>query len=255
MGWYYTQKGEPNEAEKWMLASANKYPDEAGVRTAAATWFLMQGRVEEAQVHAKKAQELDKDSDALKRLNGLIAYRQRRFADAEAIFNDLRSKSPGEFFPTNYLALAMIESDSPDKRRLAVEYAELNFRGNQNSPDAAATLGWLYYRVGRTNEALQLLNALVQNRQATPDAAYYLARVLIDAGKFNEAGGLLRQALAAGPNFNYRKEAESYLRNLQSLGGSGTLPSGGGETLAPSVTTPPKPPEDGNKATSPPEQN
>ena len=56
-------------------------------------------------------------------------------------------KKPGHFGATNNLALAMCEQGD-DVNEQALNYAELNVKTNNNSPDAASTYGWVLYRMG-----------------------------------------------------------------------------------------------------------
>lgn len=217
MGWLYTQSGDEKNAETWMQNAAKKYPDEADVRSQVSAWYLNFNRVQEAQEHALAAAALDPESDSLKRLNGVIAMQRKDYPEAEKIFSELYSNSPGDFFATNYLALALVNNSDAAKQRRAVELAEINARQYPKSPDALSTLGWIYYRVGRTEEAEQVLMAAVQGNEgrANSDTAYYLAHVLADRQRYNEVAQLLESAINAPGRFTFREEAQEWLDKLR----------------------------------------
>jgi len=92
-----------------------------------------------------------------------------------------------------------------------VQIADMNFRANQKSPEAAATLGYCLYQVGAVDDALKVLNAAVQGTggQLSADTAYYLALCLRDKDKPEDAVKILDGALKAKGLFIYKSEAQA----------------------------------------------
>jgi tetratricopeptide (TPR) repeat protein len=194
----------------------------AAIHQAVSQWLLVNNKPDEAAKEAMAAMQADKDSDALKRLIGVLALYQKNWTEAERIFSEMYTKSPADFFASNNLALALIEApgDSADakaKHDRAVGIAEVNVRSFPKSADAISTLGWIYYKQKRLDEAEQALKTAVQGAQgqATPSTAYYLANVFVARNQLDNAVKVLQQALQFNGPFPYRVEAEQMLKRFR----------------------------------------
>ena len=73
--------------------------------------------------------------------------------------------------------------------------------------DVYSTLGWIYYKVGKLNEAVAALKTAVQLGPVSRDTAYYAARVMFDVGNKTEARMWLNAALKSPGLFAKQKEA------------------------------------------------
>ena len=97
----------------------------------------------------------------------------------------------------------------------ALNYAELNVKTNNNSPDAASTYGWVLYRMGKKNEAEQVLNKAYQLAGSmSPDLAYYMAQVQYDLNKKDIAKHLVDSVLKGDRHFSMKKEAKELQAKL-----------------------------------------
>ncbi len=110
--------------------------------------------------------------------------------------------------------MVLAEQDDEAKRRRALELAELSVRQDPNNPEALATLGTVYYRLHRLDDAEKVLQAVVSSGKANSDAAFILARVITDRGRPDGAAPLLKMALDAPGLFVSRKEARQWLDRL-----------------------------------------
>lgn len=81
----------------------------------------------------------------------------------------------------------LIEDDAPESRQRALEMAEANVamhrEGSPNQANALTTLAWVYYKLGRREDAEKILSQITQNNQLTTDGAYYVAKLLADRGE------------------------------------------------------------------------
>ena len=225
------------EAEESQIKDAD--PKEASrIFTQISTWFLRQGEPDEAQKYAKKATELDKESDALKALTAMLGYYSND-PKAEDDFAKMHANSPGDFFASNYLALILCESSDDVKKGRAVQLAELNARLYPQSAEAMSTLGWCYFKVGRYQEALKVMGVFTQGAQISPDTAYYFAKVLfaINRRATDDVFNLLNSAIAAKGPFKHRREAELWMKGL-SGDDSGVTPPAPGPGPAPAPVPP-----------------
>jgi tetratricopeptide (TPR) repeat protein len=214
VGRLYTKAGDLKKAEEWMDYAVKAAPRSHSAQVGKATWLLEQGRVKEAQNHAAAAAELDPKSTDARRVLGLAARARRDLVRSEPIFEALALESPGDAWARDQLALVLAEQDDAAKRRRALELAELGVRQDPNAPYALATLGTVYYRLHRLDEAEKLLQAVVESGQGSSDAAYILAQVRADRGHSEAVPPLLKSALAAPGLFLCRAEAQEWLDRL-----------------------------------------
>jgi len=193
-------------------------PDDAGVQLAAAQWYLGQNDLEKARAGAETALKIDPRRLAGKLGGGAIARSPRDYKTAEQFFNEAHVQSPGNFAASNSLALVLIESDDKDARQRAMEMAEANVAMHrENSPqqvNALTTLAWVYYRMGRREDAERILEQISRSNALTSDGAYYVAKLLADRGDKDRARTILEQVLDAEPMFATRPDAVDLLGSL-----------------------------------------
>ena len=214
MGWLYTGSRDLKKAGEWMDYAVKIAPDSLTVRMGVASWMLEQDRADEAQAQVEAASKLDPRSKEVKRLLGLTARERKEFARSEEIFQALALESPGDAWLRNQLALVLVEQDDDAKHRRALELAELSVRQNPNAADALATLGTVYYRLKRLDDAEKVLQAVFNSGKGNSDVAYILALVKADRGHPDSAPALLKTALAAPGLFVFRKDAQQWLDRL-----------------------------------------
>jgi len=193
-------------------------PDDAGVQLAAAQWYLGQNDLEKARAGAETALKIDARSLDGKIVRGAIARIARDYKTAEQYFNEAHVQSPGNFAASNSLALVLIESDDKDARQRAMEMAEANVAMHrENSPqqvNALTTLAWIYYKMGRREDAERILEQISRSNALTSDGAYYVAKLLADRGDKDRARTILEQVLDAEPMFATRPDAVDLLATL-----------------------------------------
>ncbi len=214
MGWLFTRAGNLKKAEEWMNYAAKTSPDSLPLHMAITSWLLEQGRADEAQTHAEAAAKLDSKSNQVQRVLGLVARERKEYGQSEAVFQALALESPGDAWVRNQLALVLAEQGDDVKRKRALELAELSVRQNPNALDALVTLGTVYYRLKRLDDAEKVLQAVYNSGKGNSDAAYILALVKSDRGQPDSAPALLKTALSAPGLFIYRKDAQQWLDRL-----------------------------------------
>ena len=183
MGWLFTRSGKLKKAEEWMNYAARTSPDSLPVRLGVASWLLEQGRADEAQSQAETAAKIQPKSNEVQRVLGLAARQRNDLAGAERIFQDLWAQSPGDSWARSQFALVLAAQNDETKKRRAVELAEQGVKLEPKSPRALATLGAVYFRTQRLDDAEKLLAAVFQSGQAQSDDVLALARVEEAKGK------------------------------------------------------------------------
>lgn len=215
----YDEDRKRDVAKKWIESALKAAPDDPAVLLASAQWYLGQNDLKMAQSIADRALKIEPKSLDGKIARGVIARVSRDYATAEKYFNDAHLQSPGNFAASNSLALVLIESDDKDARQRALEMAEANAAlYRENSPqqvNAVTTLAWVYYKLGRREDAGKLLDQIARNNALTSDGAYYVSKVLADRGEKDRARSILEQVLTNEAVFATRPDAVDLLAKLK----------------------------------------
>jgi tetratricopeptide (TPR) repeat protein len=215
----YDEDQKKDVAKKWIESALKAAPQDPAVLLAAAQWYLGQNDLKTAQSIAEKVLASDSKSLDGKIVRGVIARVARDYPTAEKFFNDAHVQSPGNFPASNSLALVLIESDEKESQQRAVEMAEANVaRYRENSPqqvNALTTLSWIYYKLGRREDAEKILDQIARNNALTSDGAYYAAKLLADRGEKDRARKILEEVLTNEAVFATRPDAKDLLESLK----------------------------------------
>ena len=215
----YDDAKKRDTAKKLIEAAIKEAPKDPAVLLAAAQWYLGQNDLERSKAIAEQAIALDAKNLEGKVVRGAIARVARDYKTAEKFFYDAHVQSPGNFPASNSLALVLIESDDKDSQQRALEMAEANVAMHrENSPqqvNALTTLAWVYYKLGRREDAEKILAQITQNNALTTDGAYYVAKLLSDRGEKERARKILEEVLANEPMFATRPDAVDLLAKLK----------------------------------------
>ena len=146
----------------------------------------------------ESAAKLDPKSPSIKRLMGLAARQRKDFGQAEQIFEGSRTNAPADAWVRNQLALALVRANRRNQTPPGPGSGRTE-RAAQNpkAPDSLATLGTVYFRLNRLDDAEKLLAAVFRNGQSQSDDVLALARVEAARGKKDVVVPLLKKALAA----------------------------------------------------------
>jgi len=210
---FYQRNGDTKNATKWMIAALTGAPKDLRTRLFAAQWSLDTDNLKQAAEQADAAIQLDVKSLDAYLIRGVVALHLKDYAKASECFQKILDETPSNFAASNNLALALIEQDDTAKKK-ALEYAEMNARQFPNQAEAFSTLGWVYYKLGRLDQAEAALRKAISGGQMSPDTAYYIARVSTDRDRKDEARQLLESALKSPTPFSMRSDAKELLEKL-----------------------------------------
>ncbi|MFM8891879.1 MAG: tetratricopeptide repeat protein [Planctomycetia bacterium] len=215
----YDDAKQRETARKLIDQAVKSTPKDPAVLLAAAQWFIGQNDLETATTHADNALAIDPKGLDGKVVRGAIARLSRDYKTAATYFNDAHVQSPGNFPASNSLALVLVEAENPDATQRALEMAEANVamhrEGSPNQVNALTTLAWVYYKVGRREDAEKILTQISQGNRLTTDGAYYVARLLVDRGEKDRARKILEDVLANEGVFATRADAADLLATLK----------------------------------------
>ncbi|HEY2841359.1 MAG TPA: tetratricopeptide repeat protein [Pirellulales bacterium] len=220
-------------ADEWMQKAIARAPKDPKTRLELGQFYMETGRIKEAKAQADEAVKLAPDmADALL-LAGVANRYSRDYPKAVNYLEKAYLKSPGNLLVSNQLALAQVEMGEEPARR-AMVLAESVMKQNPNNAEAAATLGWIYFNIGRMDEAERMLRAAVSSANVQPDTAYYYAKLQDYRNRGDLAKPLLDQALKSEAPFANREEAQKLADQLNKRAPAAT-PS---ETAAKKGATP-----------------
>ena len=215
----YDETKKRDVAKKWIELALKAAPDDPAVLLASAQWYLGQNDLKMAQAIADRVLTLDAKSLDGRIVRGVIARVARDYATAEKFFNEAHVQSPGNFAASNSLALVLIESPDKAAQQRAVEMAEANAaRYREDSPqqiNAITSLAWVYYKLGRREDAEKILDQIARNNALTSDGAYYVAKLLADRGEKDLARAILDEVLTNEAVFATRPDASDLLTKLK----------------------------------------
>ena len=134
--------------------------------------------------------------------------------EAEAIYRALLAKHPELLPAANNLAYLLVSKESPNAEQLA-EALSLGTRASAGGdPSALDTVGWVHYRLGDKDAALQFLRKAHESLPEDPAVTYHLARVLVDLGQTEEARSLLSALVARNQEFPDMPQAKALLADI-----------------------------------------
>jgi tetratricopeptide (TPR) repeat protein len=214
MARFYSEAGDVKKAGEWVDYAVKTAPRDPRAQLGAVLHYLENDQVERAKGHAEAAAKLDPQSVAIKEARGLIAWHRKDYPEAERLFQEIVVEAPANLGASCLWALALAEQPAAAKRRRALQLAESLARIDSSSGAVLTTLGWVYHKNGRSDDAERVLRAALQSGTASSEAPYYLARVLSERGRDGEVGPLLKLCLRAPGRFAFRGEAREWLTKI-----------------------------------------
>ena len=203
-----------------MLAGQEKNANDFATQIAVARWSLTTGDLDRARTCATTALALQKDSHLPALVNAQADYLQGKFAEAEASFQKVYQDQPANYDAINGLALSMLAQNDAAKNKLALQYAELIAKSNNDlrTPrgiQAAGLLSWALFHNDKKEEAVKLMATIITNSSVSPETGYFAAVLFADQGRKDVAKELLTKSLASPSTVAYRNAAKKLLKSIK----------------------------------------
>jgi tetratricopeptide (TPR) repeat protein len=214
LGQWFHLADRKTEAERWVRLALENHPSDPRVLTAAFLWAVEIGRLTEAKEFVDRLSTAVPDDRNVLRLRGVAARFESDYDLAESVFQQLMVENPADFAASNQLALVLIEQNQEAKRLRGLQLAELNYRQYPQSIDARITLGWVYFRLGRLDEAESVFGSLGPVERLQGDLGYFAGRFHADQGRPELASRLLAFATTGRAAFANRQAAVDLLDKL-----------------------------------------
>lgn len=216
--------GDLQSAEKLYQKALEKYASDGRVYYEYGGALLVAGRCREASENLEKALEIGSDvagfATNVTVMRGLVARSLKNYEQAEELFTQVLRERPGHFQATAQLPLVLVQQQDDAKRQRALQAATILAEKYSQSPHALTAAGWVYYRMGRLEEAEQMLKQACAGDTVEPESVYYLAQILVDRRKLSEAKLMveaLKSAVTEPGLFIQREEAQEWLENTSLL--------------------------------------
>jgi tetratricopeptide (TPR) repeat protein len=212
----YDQLGQRDEAAKSFQNAVRA--DRTNLKTllAYAQWLIQTGDPGNAEKVLVEARKIEPESVDVLSLSGVAARMSKKMKPAEDYFVEALRLAPSNSGVINQLALLLIDQPDDDKRKRALDFAQINATLRPDSSEANITLSWVLYNLGRARDANEVFKKGVQLGGMTADSSYLVAKMLVDQKQKDVAKQILERALenSEGTLFIMRAEAEELKGSL-----------------------------------------
>jgi len=214
MAQLYIARGDMAQARTFLDTAQKNNPKSIDVLLLSITMALNENDLNGAWDFVQKLYREDPKSPDVLKTYGKVALFRSDYVQAELALQEAVRLSPADSDAVNGLALALCEQDDQDKKNRAVQYAMNNLQKQENNREYLSTLGWVLYRNGQTDQAIQVLQQSIADGQVNSVAAYYIAVILIEKDQKEQAKQLLRAAVQSTLPFYKRDAAKTLLDSL-----------------------------------------
>ncbi|WP_266369226.1 tetratricopeptide repeat protein [Tellurirhabdus rosea] len=196
-GMKYMMMDEPAKAVPQFEKVIQLYPQNPAAYFALATAFLKQGKTAEALPHAVKAVQMSGGANKFYVLQLAELYvKQKRYADAEKLYEELIQRSPDNMEYGVELAAIYLFDDKPDKALAMYDRVEKALGMNE---EISRQKQRIYLKQNRLDKAIEEAEKLVASEPGETDYLLEGAELLISNARNEQAIGWLEKALKINP--------------------------------------------------------
>jgi len=212
MGMVATAAGKPQEAVKDYLKALENDPKRGLSSQLLFDEYLRENRFDEARkMLDDRIQQNPSNSGAIS-ARGNVYLMQGKTDDAIKDFQKAVQLDPNQDIAANNLAYLL--ADQGRDLDNALKYAQGVRSRHSEDPNAADTLGWVYYKVGRLILARDAVQFAVSKQPNNPLFEYHLGAIYKANNQRAEAEAALKKALASPQEFKERSQADALLKDI-----------------------------------------
>ena len=212
MGRVATVAGKPQEAVKDYLKALEKDPKRGLSSQLLFEEYVREKRFDEAgKMLDERIQQNPSNSGAIS-ARGNLYLMQGKTDDAIKDFQKAVQLDPNQDIAANNLAYLL--ADQGRDLDNALKYAQGVRSRHSEDPNAADTLGWVYYKVGRLILARDAVQFAVSKQPNNPLFEYHLGAIYKANNQRAEAEAALKKALASPQEFKERSQADALLKDI-----------------------------------------
>ena len=175
------------------------------------------GAKEQAIATYQNSVKLHPDEPSFYILLGELYESQKSWDNAKQMYQKVLELRPGNPVASNNLAYLLLQTGG--NIDIALDLAQTARRGMADSPNAADTLGWVYYQKGAFQTAIDLFQEALglREKNRAPDSAtihYHLALAYEKVSQPALARAQFQQVLKINPNYS---DADTVKKELAQL--------------------------------------
>ncbi|QDY69766.1 tetratricopeptide repeat protein [Qingshengfaniella alkalisoli] len=155
---------------------------------------INRGQLDEAQQIVTDGIAANENSATLKWLDASLAERTGDYDRAIAIYEDLYAADSGSALIANNLA-SMITTYYDDQEHLERAFVVARRLRGTDVPAFQDTYGWIAFRLGNIDEALEYLESAAEGMPRNPSVQYHLGKVYAAKGRTDEARNQFERAV------------------------------------------------------------
>jgi tetratricopeptide (TPR) repeat protein len=141
----------------------------------------------------------------------ILSQQLGHFDEAVAAYEEVIQRSPANDAAENNLAMLLADHRFKDPDSLG-RARELTARFETSERAAYLdTAGWVRYRSGDYQQAVELLEKAIELEGATPEREYHLGMAYLKTGRFDEGKALVTSAIESGNSFTGIEDARAVL--------------------------------------------
>jgi tetratricopeptide (TPR) repeat protein len=207
------RQGNQGRAVEVYQQGLGRLPNDTRLLAGLAGLYLRQGDLHNAAETYQKGLEHAPDNPQF--VLGFAGVRERegRYEEAISTYEQFLEKQPDNILATNNLAALL--SDHRDDEASLARAREL--AGKLRTSDQAPlldTLGWVHYRVGEYDPAVEVLTRVVEKAPEVPVFNYHLGMALYKQGNAEAAKTYLSKAVDGTHTYDGVEEARRVLEEL-----------------------------------------
>ena len=155
------------------------------------------------------------DSEELQLLLASSYFELGKIDSSIAQYEAILGKNPKAILAANNLATILTnDKGDPSSLKRALELSQ-PFEDMNEQPFLLDTLGWVYTKLGRNEEAIRLIREAISKAPDHPALNYHLGLAYHQSGQTKEALTFLSKAVSSGQTFKGEEDAKSLLVELK----------------------------------------
>jgi tetratricopeptide (TPR) repeat protein len=213
LGLVHLARRETGAAEGAFLKATELEPMRADSYVRLGDLYQASGRYDEALAKASEVLKTNPRALPAQMLMGLVYKRKGDVAKAEQVYEHVLAANPRFALAANNLA--WLYSEHGGDQGKALQLAQTAKELAPEDPNISDTLGWILYKRGVYERAVDLLRESASKLPGHPVVQYHLGLALLKVGEKAGARAALTAAARAPASFDEKDEAKKALAALQ----------------------------------------
>jgi len=212
LGAVAAQAGKPQDAENAYKKAWEKDPSRSSAEQLLFGQYVQNKRFDEAlKILDNRLKKNPSDSGTLA-MRGTVYEAQGKVQEARQDYERALQANPNQDTAANNLAYMLAEEGHD--LDAALKWAQGIRNRHPDSPGIADTLGWVYYKLGRSVLARDSVQFAASKQPDNPLYQYHLGAIYKANNQPAEAETALKKAIASPKDFKEKKEADAALKDL-----------------------------------------